>query len=318
MQRVKRNCSDEISLAESYKQYAGHLRSRNYSEQVIQDAIGLAESTPREKLLGIVEKVAPKRSTRKYPLIIKFNPRLPPMAKYMRQHMDILSMTPESDKLFNKDSLFVTYKMEKNIKNLITKNKFKSADNNPTPGQSPVNPLNSIPIINNFGCFKCDYNCTLCKNYMLETKVIFSPKTSQTFVIKDRLTCQTKNVIYMIIDKLCPDVFYVGYTSDDMRTRWCTHKSHIKKEVKSCELSSHFIAASNSTHKLDKSNQGAFTTQLSEQISVYLIERVVVEPNKEIIDLLKVRENFWQAALKSCSLYGGINKRSNKHMTRGS
>ncbi|NRB82112.1 MAG: GIY-YIG nuclease family protein, partial [Saccharospirillaceae bacterium] len=318
MQRVKRNCSDESSRAESYKQYASYLRSRYYGEGVIQEAISLAEATPIEKLLGMVEKDATKSSSRKYPLVIKFNPKLPPMAKYMREHAHILSLTPETDKLFNINTLFVTYKIEKNIRSLITKNKFKSANRDSTPelGLVTVNPPNPIPIAKDLGCYKCDYNCTLCKNYMLETKTIFSPNSTQTFVIKDRLTCQTKNVIYMIIDKLCPDVFYVGYTSDDMRTRWRNHKSHIKKEVKSCELSSHFTTTSNSIHKLDKSNQSAFTSQLSEQISVYLIERVEVVPEKEIVDLLRARENFWQAALKSCNLYGGINKRTNKRKTR--
>ena len=47
-----------------------------------------------------------------YPLIVKFNPR--------RENLHILELTPETNMLFNGDSLFVSYKMESNIKSLIT------------------------------------------------------------------------------------------------------------------------------------------------------------------------------------------------------
>ena len=313
MQRVKRNCSDQASLTLAYKEYTEHLQVRNYSDEIIQEAIDRAESTPRNKLMGLSEVESRKSTNQKFPLIIKFNPRLPPMSKYINEHLHILSITPETGKLFNKDSIFVSYKIEKNILSTITKNKLKSDIYMNTPIPPTIQPR--ITGDENLGCFKCG-SCTLCKNFMIETKIVFSAKTNQTFRIKDRLTCQTNNVIYMIIDKLCPDIFYIGYTSDNMRTRWTTHKSHIKMNVKSCELTSHFIKTSSSIHKLDRSSQGVFTSQLSQQISIYLIERVKPIQGKGIIELLETRENFWQATLKSARLYGGINKRSNKKHTR--
>ncbi len=80
----------------------------------------------------------------------------------------------------------------------------------------------------------------MCKNYLKVAKVVSSPNTNQTFMIKSRITCQTTNVIYVIYDKICHGVLYVGYTEDDMRVRWRNHKSHIKKGVKSCEIATHF------------------------------------------------------------------------------
>ena len=116
----------------------------------------------------------------------------------------------------------------------------------------------------------------------------------------------------MITDLICESIFYIGYTTDCMAVRWRNHKSHIKKGIKSCELASHFAQLSESTHKLDKSSQSVFTSQLSEHLSVLLIECVKARAGTDIETTLKEREDFWQGALKSTPLFGGINKRSNK------
>jgi hypothetical protein len=105
---------------------------------------------------------------------------------------------------------------------------------------------------------------------------------------------------------------YIGYTTDCMAVRWRNHTSHIKKGIKSCELASHFAQLSDSTHQIDKSNQAASTSQLSEHIAVILIESVKSKSSSDIETTLKEREDFWQGALKSTPVFGGINKRSNK------
>ena len=116
----------------------------------------------------------------------------------------------------------------------------------------------------------------------------------------------------MIVDKICKLIFYVGYSEGEMATRWSTHKSHIKKGIKSCEISTHFTNLSNSVHKLDTSNNEIFTSQLSKHLEVHIIESVEVIPGRDTKAYLKQREDFWQATLKSTNFYGGINKRSNK------
>ena len=87
---------------------------------------------------------------------------------------------------------------------------------------------------------------------------------------------------------------------------------HIKKGIKSCELANHFVSLSSSTHKTDKSTQPIFTSQLKEHLAVILIESVSPKPGDDVESILKEREDFWQGALKSTPLFGGINKRSNK------
>ena len=196
--------------------------------------------------------------------------------------------------------------MEKNILSMITKNKFKAEPSRDLlpPGDGPDNELD-------FGCFKCE-NCTLCKNFLEQCTTFSSPKTKQIFEIKSRITCKTKYIIYIIFDKKCPEIFYIGYTEDNMTVRWRVHKSHIKKGHKSCEIATHFKSLANSTHKLDTTNQETFTSQLKEHLEICIIESVVPVPGIDIKATLKEREDFWQATLKSTTFFGGINKRSNR------
>ena len=94
-----------------------------------------------------------------------------------------------------------------------------------------------------------------------------------------------------------------------MKVRWRNHKSHIKQGKKTCEIASHFTRLGNTTHKLDKSTQALFTSQLSSHLSIVLIECVEEVPGKTRKEQLEIREKFWQGALKAAKLFGGINKR---------
>ena len=163
---------------------------------------------------------------------------------------------------------------------------------------------------NNIGCIKCD-SCTLCDNFLLEGETVTSPRTNQTFKIKTKLTCKTKNVIYIIFDKICKTVFYIGYTCDCMQVRWRNHKSHIKKCIKSCELSKHFAEHCSSTHKFNTTDQAIFTEELSKHLGVMIIESVESIPGIDMKPIMEARETYWQGALKATKLFGGINVRKN-------
>ncbi len=248
---------------------------------------------------------------------MKFNPKLPPVSKFISKHLSILEFTNQTKKLFSKSSMFVSYKMERNILSMITNNKFKSdpPDSALTSSCVPV----TLPVDDpTWGCRPCPKSCTLCKNYLRETKTFSSPKTTQSYKIRSHIDCNTKNVVYMIIDLKCSNIFYIGYTADCMAVRWRNHKSHIKKGIKSCELATHFVQLEDSTHKIDKSSQAAFTSQLSEHLEVILIESVKASSGLDIETTLKDREDFWQGALKSTPLFGGINKRNSKKRSKKS
>ena len=313
MKRVKRNCTEQDACDRGYKEYKQYLQHRGYDDGLIQKAIEEAEATSREELLGLVQKNNTSAPKKQFPLVMKFNPRLPPMSKFISRHLHVLELSNQTKTLFNKSSMFVSYRMERNILSMITSNKFKSDP--PDPTQLPSNTSTLAADDPSWGCQSCPKSCALCKHYLREAKTFTSPKTSQSFKIKSHIDCNTKNVVYLILDLKCESIFYIGYTTDCMAVRWRNHKSHIKKGIKSCELASHFAQLSESTHQIDKSSQSVFTSQLSEHIAVILIESVKPKSGIDIETTLKEREDYWQGALKSTPLFGGINKRSNKSRT---
>ena len=109
MKRVKRNCSNDFKCEEGFMEYKEYLAKRGYGNQLIEEAITEAKVTPREQLLGLIQKNNDSPSCRQYPLAIRFNPRFPPMSKFIQMHNHILELTNQTKKLFSKLSIFVSY-----------------------------------------------------------------------------------------------------------------------------------------------------------------------------------------------------------------
>ena len=118
----------------------------------------------------------------------------------------------------------------------------------------------------------CEKGCYLCKNYLVKTKTITSYHTNEVFNINDKIDCNSRNVIYLINDNICR-ISYTGCTVDSLKTRFSNHKSHIKNNKLTCELSKHFIN-NPVIHELDKSSFKAFDISLKSQISITAVELV--------------------------------------------
>ena len=300
MTRVRR-CSGEHSYQTAIQEYKTHLLKRDYADEIIDKAIDKANQTDRNDLIfNKKDPIDKENSARKYPLIMKYNAKLPNMNQIIRKHLPVLKLTPETSELFPEKSIFVSYKIEKNIRELITCSKFRSRDTH----DQEINPDVK-------GCVKCN-KCKLCKLYLEETKVAWSYHTNETFRLKSTLTCTTPNVIYAIHDKVCK-LSYIGYTGDeDIHRRWANHKSHIKQNRKTCELASHFIKNSNSCHKLTRSDLKKYDEELQGQLGLVILEEVILPKNYDEstkTKCLEARENHWQCNLKAVQLYGGLNKR---------
>ena len=196
MKRVKRNCSSDEICKEGYCKFKQHLIRRGYSSTIVDEAIEQAISTPREVLLGSVNSNdIDTPSKRQFPLVMKFNPKLPPMSHYIHKHFHILELSSKFTHLFNKRMIFTSYKMERNILSMITKNNFKP------PSALQLPPATRPTLVHtadpNWGCHPCANSCTLCKNFLKPSLTFTSPKTSQTYKIKDHINCNTKNIIYL-------------------------------------------------------------------------------------------------------------------------
>ena len=86
-----------------------------------------------------------------------------------------------------------------------------------------------------------------------------------------RITCQNTGLIYLVECITC-ESSYVGYSIGNLPKRFSNHKSHIKRNVKSCRLTNHFL---DKDHDLvrDK-NQKEFDNSLVKHIRIKMIDNV--------------------------------------------
>ena len=139
--------------------------------------------------------------------IISFNPNLPDVGNIIRKHLFILQTNPKLKELFPRGSIIPSFRRSKNLKELLAPFCLKTVNEGQT-------------IHHNNDCFKCDRNrCDLCRNFFVESKSFVSFQTGKKYTIHSRISCDSKNVIYLVSFKKCR-LQYVGSTATDFRIRF--------------------------------------------------------------------------------------------------
>ena len=289
--RVLQNNSEEHNYTNDKTKYTQYLIDRGYNEKMIGDSFKKAEEIERRQLYKKKDENINKTCT---PLVIDDNPTLPPMTKIINKHKNILSLDGELLKVIPKDSIFVSYRSPKNIKDLLISSRLKNID------QQSENIEN--------GCFKCN-KCYLCRHYLQETNTFTSYHTNQVFDIRQNITCNTKNVIYLI-ECILHQCSNVGYTTNNMKMRFSNNKSHIKKKNATCEICTHLITEN---HNINFQTNSTYDETLSKVLKVTVIEAVqgIEEGDSTRVkeEKCEKREAFWQRQLKTLTMYGGLNIR---------
>ena len=83
-------------------------------------------------------------------------------------------------------------------------------------------------------CNKCD----ICKNFLITDSKFRSTVTGKTYFIKDNLSCDSCNVIYLITYSTCREQ-YEG-SAINFKLRFRIHKSGIKTNKDRCGTARHF------------------------------------------------------------------------------
>ena len=92
------------------------------------------------------------------------------------------------------------------------------------------------------GCVKCDKTRRdLCNNFLVSSSTVSSAQTGKTYFIWQRLPCysSSSDVIYLVHCKKC-NLQYVGSTTTEFKFRFRNHKSSMKMNKKTCEVTIHF------------------------------------------------------------------------------
>ena len=172
--RVLQNNSEQQNYDADKITFKKYLTDRGYNEKLIDESFQKVETYERQELYKKKDANNNKICT---PLVIDDNPSLPPMTKIINKHKNILLLDQELLKIIPNESIFVSYRSPKNIKDLVMNSKLRNTETHTSTEEN--------------GCFKCG-KCYLCKHYLQQTNTFTSYHTNQIFHIKQHITCNTK------------------------------------------------------------------------------------------------------------------------------
>lgn len=327
--RVYKNCSDPETYITCKAEFASYLQNRHYSDELINKAFQKVETLNRDSIIASGSKDSTSDGNRRcFPLVCDFNPSLPPVGKIVYQNKFILGLDPALGRIVKPENVFVSYRGNKTIKDILVhsrlhedKNPFwKSSslldtENHPDGETVVAAPPLEVDVDN--GCYHCKSACKACTLYIKETCTAKSFQSDFIVNIQGKLTCDTVGVIYLINDKACQRSS-VGSTETSFKVRWRNHKSHIKMDRRTCVVSVHYN--NREFHNLTKDPMKTFDLELSKQLEVIIIEKVDFgdKVGDDKSKFLKEKEFYWQTQLNTFESFGGLNKRDPRDEIRSS
>ena len=161
-----------------------------------------------------------------YSPLTTFNTNLLDLGRIIRKHLAILESNPKLKELFPPNSI-PSFRRSKNLKELLAPSRY-----------GPNTKREEAVEVE--GCFKCERTrFDFCRNFLLESNTFQSFQTGKSYKIRSRLSCDSKNIIYLASCKKCC-LQYIGSTTTDCRVRFCNHKSAMITKKKTCKVAVHF------------------------------------------------------------------------------
>ena len=232
--RLLRICSMPRMFELRLEELRQDLFQRGYPAKVVNDAFARVRTIPREEALKKVEK---KTNTREV-LATSFHPGLPPLAKVLKRHHQVmLEEDATMKKVFPTPSL-VCYRRHRNLRDMLIRAKVSGKRQ---PRKKPV------------GFKKCHNSggaCIMCV-HCKDSKTHKCHRTGKSWDIKSPLDCRTKNVVYKLLCKRCPSFLYIGETSRRAIDRYYQHRSYISNKNMETPAGSHFNSRGHSIGDLE-------------------------------------------------------------------
>ena len=229
--RLRRICSTDETFNLRAAQLTTYLLKRGYKRNFVTKQIQRAANIPRTIALQTKDVNKPTR----VPFITNFNPSLPHISNIIKKHYHLLLSSDRCKKVFPHLPV-VAFRRSPNLRDLLVSAKLSSNSTNPHP---------QLPS----GSYRCGKNCATCPYISdgLTNYTFFS--TGETRSIKSNLTCETKNLIYMIQCNRC-NLQYIGETKRRLKDRFNEHRRTIDNpntKSKPTTAAEHFLTAPNHT-----------------------------------------------------------------------
>ena len=224
--RLRRICSTDATFHTRTAQLTTYLLKRGYNRNFVNKQIRRAADMPRQLTLQTKDINKPKR----IPFITTFNPSLPHIIK---KHFNLLLSSHRCKSVFQHPPV-VAFRRSPNLRDLLVTAKLPFNSTNP-----------QLPS----GSFRCGKNCATCPYICHELTSYTFFSTGETRPIKSNITCETKNLIYMIQCNRC-NLQYTGETKRRLKDRFNQHRRTIdnpNNKSKPTTAAEHFLSSPNHT-----------------------------------------------------------------------
>ncbi|KAL8616838.1 hypothetical protein ACOMHN_041757 [Nucella lapillus] len=213
--RLRRICSEDSVFEKRCQELKVKLQRRGYPGSLIDAAMRKVSDQPRASTLQYSRRNQQSKADR-VPFIVRHNPSNPSLSLWLKQFLPVLHTSARMRKAAPVPPI-VGERNCFSLRNLLMPSALPPLPDPQTQGA-------------NKGCHPCN-KCTLCANHMQDTTSFHSVVTGQTFTIRDSLSCQSTNIIYLIDCSQCHSVQYVGETGQTVRKRFYNHTYAIRKGV---------------------------------------------------------------------------------------
>ena len=217
--RLRMIISDDVNLRKQIEQYAQYLTLSGWPYKTAKCRLEEGAAKNRDKLLSKPRK----RRDRKVAWVTTFDPRAPSKSAIIKKHLHLLYANESNKDIFPPKRIIAADRRRPNIGEWY----------------KPTVPKRFITHgpANKPGFYPCHKKCDTCRHSM-EMQFIKSPWDGRKWTIKQHLTCETPNVVYVVICEI-HNVWYVGSTVN-IKARWRNHKSDAKlKKAKKCGVAEH-------------------------------------------------------------------------------
>ena len=218
--RLRRICSDNTTFTNRTNELLTYLTKRGYRRKHVRNEIRKASRVTRQDSLATKQKQPNNRT----PFVVTYHPGLPQLRRVVKQHYHILQNSETCKGAFPQPPI-VSYRKPSSLRDHLVRAKLKSN-------------VTGTPK----GIHKCtpQRNCLTCSHILDGANTITFTNTNKTFNIKQRLDCNSSNVIYVIQCTRClknrnTNCQYIGQTGRRLRDRLLEHRRDLinKKQDKS-------------------------------------------------------------------------------------
>ena len=181
--RVRRICDSDDKFEETSAQYQKYLVTRDYKPSKVKKQFSGVKTISREE---VRRPKSNNNFSASCNLITQYNPLLPNIKTIIKKHLLVLHSSHGIFQIFPENTVNVTYRRNKNLKELISPSLFSKTIKE-----------------NNCSIEKCNRTCDICKNFLVLSTKFSCHDTKSKYKIRGFLTFNTKNIIYLIACKCC-------------------------------------------------------------------------------------------------------------------